>query len=124
MSRGSSPSARPSASASPSGMCVRMAPSGLRAVAEVALAQEGVVDLDVLMGAARAAQGPAGAAHRGHELPAGGGRQPDRVGDLLDRVAGAVKRGDGLLGSQTDRKLGGGHPRLLSSMWVVGTGWG
>src|SRR5688500_17107004 len=96
--------------------------SRLRAAAQVALAQEGVVDLDVIMRPARAPQGPADAAHRLHEVLARGGREPDRVGDLLDRVAGAVERGDGLLGSQTDRKLGGGHPRLLSGVWVVGPG--
>jgi hypothetical protein len=72
------------------------------------------------VGAARAPQDPAGAAHRVHQLLAGAGRQPERVGDLLDRVAGAVERGDDLLGSQTNGKLGGIIPGSfrMCGLWV------
>jgi hypothetical protein len=68
------------------------------------------------------AQQPPGATHRLQQLAALAGRDPDRVRDLLDRVAGAVERGGGLLGAQTPGKLGGTHPRLLSGVWVWAPG--
>ena len=67
-------------------------------------------------------QRPAGVAHRRQQVLAGGPGQAERVGDLRDRIARAVEGGDDLLRSQIDGKLGGGHPRLLSDVWVVGPG--
>jgi hypothetical protein len=58
----------------------------------------------------------------GEPVEAARGCQRERVGDLRERIAGAVERSDDLLGSQTSGKLGGVIPGSfrLCGLWVPG----